>query len=233
MKDPSKKDCGYFKWLDDDSPTQWYDDSPTQWYKDKVDELHKENTELYKKNMELVMENMELQKKVMKLEGFNKKNSIDLFTVKVIEYGTPVAVIQLFCVSFLNLQPSVFIFNNSLNLTSTFCVHQRFFPPDYSAVVVFLNLKRDFNDVCFNLEKRLITGIRYRAPEVLLQSPTYGSAVGELIELYGSSEADEIYKICSVIGSPTESTWHEGLELANTINYQFPEGTKNEDKNIA
>ncbi|KAI3674449.1 hypothetical protein L2E82_52273 [Cichorium intybus] len=87
MKDPSKKDCGYFKWLDDDSPTQWYDDSPTQWYKDKVDELHKENTELYKKNMELVMENMELQKKVMKLEGFNKKNSIDLFTVKVMLFG--------------------------------------------------------------------------------------------------------------------------------------------------
>ncbi|KAI3792840.1 hypothetical protein L2E82_06731 [Cichorium intybus] len=76
----------------------------------------------------------------------------------------------------------------------------------------------------------------YRAPEVLLQSPTYGSAVdlwamgaimAELFTLRplfpGSSEADEIYKICSVIGSPTESTWHEGLELANTINYQFPE----------
>ncbi|KAJ9537120.1 hypothetical protein OSB04_029853 [Centaurea solstitialis] len=76
----------------------------------------------------------------------------------------------------------------------------------------------------------------YRAPEVLLQSPTYGSAVdmwamgaimAELFTLRplfpGSSEADEIYKICSVIGSPTEGSWAEGLELANTISYQFPE----------
>ncbi|KAI3828560.1 hypothetical protein L1987_02662 [Smallanthus sonchifolius] len=76
----------------------------------------------------------------------------------------------------------------------------------------------------------------YRAPEVLLQAPTYGPAVdmwamgaimAELFTLRplfpGSSEADEIYKICSVIGSPTESSWAEGLELASTINYLFPE----------
>ncbi|XP_071730495.1 cyclin-dependent kinase F-4-like isoform X2 [Rutidosis leptorrhynchoides] len=75
----------------------------------------------------------------------------------------------------------------------------------------------------------------YRAPEVLLQSPTYGSAVdmwamgaimSELFSLRplfpGSSEADEIYKICSVIGSPTKDSWAEGLELASNINYQFP-----------
>ncbi|XP_071917921.1 cyclin-dependent kinase F-4-like isoform X2 [Coffea arabica] len=76
----------------------------------------------------------------------------------------------------------------------------------------------------------------YRAPEVLLQSPTYGSAVdmwamgaimAELFALRplfpGSSEADEIYKICSVIGTPTENDWSEGLELASVINYQFPQ----------
>ncbi|KAL8256191.1 hypothetical protein R6Q59_031258 [Mikania micrantha] len=76
----------------------------------------------------------------------------------------------------------------------------------------------------------------YRAPEVLLQSPRYGSAVdlwamgaimAELFTLRplfpGSSEADEIYKICSVIGSPIETTWCEGLELASTLNYHFPE----------
>ncbi|KAK2995064.1 hypothetical protein RJ640_024522 [Escallonia rubra] len=76
----------------------------------------------------------------------------------------------------------------------------------------------------------------YRAPEVLLQSPTYGSAVdmwamgaimAELFTLRplfpGSSEADEIYKICSVIGSPSESEWVEGHVLANAINYQFPQ----------
>nr|XP_043631049.1 cyclin-dependent kinase F-4 [Erigeron canadensis] len=76
----------------------------------------------------------------------------------------------------------------------------------------------------------------YRAPEVLLQSPTYGSAVdmwamgaimAELFTLRplfpGSSEADEIYKVCSVIGSPTENSWAEGLDLASNISYKFPE----------
>ncbi|THG16369.1 hypothetical protein TEA_019164 [Camellia sinensis var. sinensis] len=56
----------------------------------------------------------------------------------------------------------------------------------------------------------------YRAPEVLLQSPMYNSAVD-------CSEADEIYKICSVIGTPTESEWAEGLKLASAINNQFPQ----------
>lgn len=37
------------------------------------------------------------------------------------------------------------------------------------------------------------------------------------------SEADEIYKICCVIGSPTYGEWAEGLKLACTINYQFPQ----------
>lgn len=75
----------------------------------------------------------------------------------------------------------------------------------------------------------------YRAPEVLLMSPAYGSAVdmwamgaiiAELLTLRplfpGLSEADEIYKICSVIGSPTEIEWAEGLELASAVNFQFP-----------
>ncbi|KAG2245345.1 cyclin-dependent kinase F-4-like isoform X2 [Brassica napus] len=76
----------------------------------------------------------------------------------------------------------------------------------------------------------------YRAPEVLLQSYVYtskvdmwamGAIMSELLSLRpifpGASEADEIYKICDVIGSPTEETWLEGLNLANTINYQFPQ----------
>ncbi|KAA8525130.1 hypothetical protein F0562_007006 [Nyssa sinensis] len=78
----------------------------------------------------------------------------------------------------------------------------------------------------------------YRAPEVLLQSPTYNSAVdmwamgaimAELFTLRplfpGSCEADEIYKICSVIGTPTKSEWAEGLKLASAMNYQFPQLT--------
>ncbi|KAF3566608.1 hypothetical protein DY000_02013458 [Brassica cretica] len=76
----------------------------------------------------------------------------------------------------------------------------------------------------------------YRAPEVLLQSYVYtskvdmwamGAILAELLSLRplfpGASEADEIYKICSVVGSPTEETWLEGLNLASVINYQFPQ----------
>ncbi|KAG1359130.1 cyclin-dependent kinase F-4 [Cocos nucifera] len=76
----------------------------------------------------------------------------------------------------------------------------------------------------------------YRAPEVLLQSSVYGSAVdmwamgaimAELFTLRplfpGSSEADEIYKICSIIGTPNHGTWAEGLQLADAIKFQFPQ----------
>lgn len=37
------------------------------------------------------------------------------------------------------------------------------------------------------------------------------------------SEADEIYKICGVIGNPTAESWADGLKLARDINYQFPQ----------
>lgn len=37
------------------------------------------------------------------------------------------------------------------------------------------------------------------------------------------SEADEIYKICSVIGNPNENSWAEGLQLADVLKYQFPQ----------
>ena len=64
----------------------------------------------------------------------------------------------------------------------------------------------------------------YRAPEVLLRSTNYSSPIDQwalgciMAELYllrplfpGSSEADEIYKICSILGSPTAKTWNEGM----------------------
>nr|GEV18410.1 glycine-rich protein [Tanacetum cinerariifolium] len=41
--------------------------------------------------------------------------------------------------------------------------------------------------------------------------------------LWDIFEADEIYKICSVIGSPTEFTRCEGLKCGSKIRYQFPE----------
>lgn len=76
----------------------------------------------------------------------------------------------------------------------------------------------------------------YRAPEVLLQSSVYSSAVdmwamGAIIaELFshrplfpGSSEADEIYKICNILGTPNQHTWAGGLQLAASIHFQFPQ----------
>lgn len=39
----------------------------------------------------------------------------------------------------------------------------------------------------------------------------------------GSSEADEIYKICSIMGSPTQRTWPDGIKLASQMNFRFPQ----------
>eukprot|EP00887_Chlorella_sp_A99_P006949 scaffold2.g6949.t1 len=76
----------------------------------------------------------------------------------------------------------------------------------------------------------------YRAPEVLLRSPAYGApidlfAVGAIMaELYtlrplfpGSSEPDELHKICLVMGTPTAQTWPEGVQLAAQMGFRFPQ----------
>ncbi|GMH40488.1 hypothetical protein BSKO_08392 [Bryopsis sp. KO-2023] len=76
----------------------------------------------------------------------------------------------------------------------------------------------------------------YRAPEVLLRSPYYSApidlfAMGAIMaELYtlrplfpGSSEADQIYKLCSVLGTPTQQAWPEGLKLSSAMNFRFPQ----------
>lgn len=60
----------------------------------------------------------------------------------------------------------------------------------------------------------------YRAPEILLRSTNYSTpidifAVGAIMaELYtmrplfpGSSEIDQIYKICQVLGTPSKAKW--------------------------
>ena len=39
----------------------------------------------------------------------------------------------------------------------------------------------------------------------------------------GSSEADQIYKICSVLGSPSNKTWPTGIKLAAQMNFRFPQ----------
>lgn len=76
----------------------------------------------------------------------------------------------------------------------------------------------------------------YRAPEVLLRSTSYSSpidvwAVGCIMaEVYtcrplfpGSSEIDEIFKICSVLGTPDKRDWPEGYQLAAAMNFNFPQ----------
>jgi serine/threonine protein kinase len=74
----------------------------------------------------------------------------------------------------------------------------------------------------------------YRAPEVLLRASHYNSPIDNfacgaiMAELFtlrplfpGSSEPDEIYKITSVLGTPTPQTWPEGLRLAAAMNFRF------------
>jgi male germ cell-associated kinase len=39
----------------------------------------------------------------------------------------------------------------------------------------------------------------------------------------GSSEADEIYKICQIMGTPNKQTWQEGLKLAANMSFRFPQ----------
>lgn len=38
----------------------------------------------------------------------------------------------------------------------------------------------------------------------------------------GSSESDQLYKICSVVGTPSATQWPEGHRLAGKINFKFP-----------
>ena len=76
----------------------------------------------------------------------------------------------------------------------------------------------------------------YRAPEVLLRAPHYtapidtwavGTIMAEMLTLRplfpGTSEADEIYKITSVLGTPSANTWKQGLALAQNMNFKFPQ----------
>ncbi len=78
----------------------------------------------------------------------------------------------------------------------------------------------------------------YRAPEVLLRSTSYSSpidmwAIGCIMaELFilqplfpGSSEADQLHKICSLLGKPTPLIWPEGIKLATQMRFNFPQCT--------
>ncbi|KAJ8321336.1 hypothetical protein KUTeg_001112, partial [Tegillarca granosa] len=85
----------------------------------------------------------------------------------------------------------------------------------------------------------------YRAPEVLLRSTSYSSpidmwAVGAIMaELYtlrplfpGSSEIDQIFKCCSVLGTPKREEWPEGHQLAAAMNFRWPQCVANNLKQL-
>ncbi|XP_045495432.1 serine/threonine-protein kinase MAK isoform X2 [Colias croceus] len=78
----------------------------------------------------------------------------------------------------------------------------------------------------------------YRAPEVLLHDTHYGApidlwALGCIMaELYtcrplfpGNSEIDQLYKICSILGTPSREEWPEGYGLAEVLRFRFPAST--------
>lgn len=75
----------------------------------------------------------------------------------------------------------------------------------------------------------------YRAPELLLRAPRYGPAVdvwaagcvcAELLTLrplfQGSSELDQLYKVCSVLGTPGRERWPDGAALADRLGVRLP-----------
>ncbi|KAF8708773.1 hypothetical protein HU200_030161 [Digitaria exilis] len=74
----------------------------------------------------------------------------------------------------------------------------------------------------------------YRAPEVLLQSSAYtpaidmwavGAIMAELFTLSplfpGESETDQLYKICTVLGTPDCTVWPEGMYLPRSNTFKF------------
>nr|XP_023012381.1 serine/threonine-protein kinase dyf-5 isoform X2 [Leptinotarsa decemlineata] len=79
----------------------------------------------------------------------------------------------------------------------------------------------------------------YRAPEVLLHSTTYSSpidlwAVGCIAaEIYtyrplfpGTTETDQLYKICAIRGTPDKIKWPESYQLAGALGFKYPYFTK-------
>ena len=75
----------------------------------------------------------------------------------------------------------------------------------------------------------------YRAPELLLKSVSYNSAIdiwafgAILVELFtlrplfpGTSQIDQLFKVCATIGTPKSDEWTEGHQLAFNMNFRFP-----------
>ncbi|XP_026460913.1 cyclin-dependent kinase F-4-like [Papaver somniferum] len=67
--------------------------------------------------------------------------------------------------------------------------------------------------------------LNHRVQIMLLHG--FGAIMAELYSFRplfpGKNRADQLYKICSVIGSPTYESWAEGIQLANWCGYKFPQ----------
>ena len=76
----------------------------------------------------------------------------------------------------------------------------------------------------------------YRAPEIVLHHEFYNSPVdiwaagcimAELFTLkplfQGTSETDQLFKICSIMGTPGSSNWPDGLRLATKMGIRLPQ----------
>ncbi|RLO09833.1 hypothetical protein DYB28_002114 [Aphanomyces astaci] len=75
----------------------------------------------------------------------------------------------------------------------------------------------------------------YRSPELLLRSTTYNSPIDLwacgciMAELFlgkplfaGSSEADQMCRICGILGTPTKESWPEGVTMVSQMQFKFP-----------
>ena len=90
----------------------------------------------------------------------------------------------------------------------------------------------------------------YRAPECILRSQNYNSpvdiwaviwAVGCIMAemymhpmplFYGASEKEVFIKICTTLGSPNKSNWHEGVNQASKIGMKYPQSSGTDLANI-
>ena len=86
----------------------------------------------------------------------------------------------------------------------------------------------------------------YRAPECILKSTNYNSpidiwALGCVMAemylhpqplFYGANEKEVLFRICSILGTPTYDIWPEGIQQANCIGFKFPNNNKVELENI-
>ncbi|GAB9466265.1 hypothetical protein Gpo141_00003643 [Globisporangium polare] len=75
----------------------------------------------------------------------------------------------------------------------------------------------------------------YRSPELLLRATTYNSPIDLwacgciMAELFlqaplfpGTSEADQMCRICKVLGTPTKENWSEGMTMVSQMQFKFP-----------